>query len=309
MGIGWLDLDLRHLETFRVLADELSFRATAARLGFAQSAISKHVATLEHRVGARLFERGPGGRGVELTQAGRTLLEHTDAILSRIAIAERDFRQREDSASSRLRLGVFQSVGANLVAPALIEAIATEPTLRVQLVDTGRPIELLAAGKLDLALSESLPTDRRVRHLELLSDPYVLIAPASHRNLADPVPLTDLSQLPLLTYDSSCHLADVERELARRGVHLRTILRSDDALTLEQLVASGFGFALLPSLAPTRQDGQVRPYAVAEVRPRSIYLAWNAVRDPTEPMQRLTEALVKIAARRAALTSSIRSIM
>ncbi len=307
MGIGWLDLDLRHLETFRVLADELSFRGTAARLGFAQSAISKHIATLEQRVGARLFDRGPGGRRVELTPAGKTLLAHTDAILSRIAIAERDFGQREDSGAPPLRLGVFQSVGANLVVPALIEAVAAQPTLRVQLVDTGRPIELLAAGGLDLALSESLPTDQRVRCLELLSDPYVLITPASHRNLTDPVTLSELSELPLLTYASSCHLADVERELARRGVRLRTILRSDDARTLEQLVISGFGFALLPSLAPTLQDRQVRAYAVAEVRPRTIYLAWNCERAPTAPMQRLSESLVKIAAQHTALTTSIRS--
>jgi DNA-binding transcriptional LysR family regulator len=302
MGIGWLDLELRHLETFRVLADELSFRATAARLGFAQSAISQHIATLELRVGARLFERGPGVPAVELTSAGKTLLAHTDAILSRVAIAERDFGQREDTRARPIRLGVFQSVSANLVAPALVDATATEPALRVQLVDTGRPIELLAAGELDLALSESQPADPAVSHVELLSDPYVLLAPSSHADLAEPVPLTELIQLPLLTYDSSCHLTDVERELARRGVHLRTILRSDDALTLQQLVASGFGFALLPSLAPVLRDPQVRTYAVAEVRPRLIYLAWNSERDPTQLMRTLIESLVQVASRHTQAT-------
>jgi DNA-binding transcriptional LysR family regulator len=116
------------------------------------------------------------------------------------------------------------------------------------------------------------------------------------------VPLTELIHLPLLTYDSSCHLADVEHELARRGVQLRTMLRSDDALTLQHLVASGFGFALLPSLAPVLRNPQVRIYAVAGVRPRLIYLAWNSERDPTEPMKTLIESLVQVASRRTLAT-------
>src|SRR6185437_13287967 len=43
MASPWLDIELRHLDTFRVLAEELSFRATAKRVGFAPSAVSAHI--------------------------------------------------------------------------------------------------------------------------------------------------------------------------------------------------------------------------------------------------------------------------
>src|SRR5947209_5745485 len=115
MATGLLDVEIRHLLTFRTLAERLSFRATAAELGFAQSAISQHIVLLENRVGARLVERGQGVRGVRLTPAGELFLEHVDAILARVTIAEQEFSQRP------VRVGVFQSVSATLLPTALAQ--------------------------------------------------------------------------------------------------------------------------------------------------------------------------------------------
>ena len=68
MTIGrWLGVELRHLEAFRAVAEELSFRRAAERLGFAQSVMSQQIGALEQRVGKRLIERSPGARVVGLT--------------------------------------------------------------------------------------------------------------------------------------------------------------------------------------------------------------------------------------------------
>src|SRR5918997_1800102 len=79
-------LDVRRMRVLREVAAEGSFSAAAAALNFTQSAVSQHVAALEREVGTQLVERGR--RGVRLTDAGRVLVAHADAILARIDAAE-----------------------------------------------------------------------------------------------------------------------------------------------------------------------------------------------------------------------------
>jgi len=298
---SWLGVELRHLEAFRAVAEELSFRRAAKRLGFAHSAMSQQIAALEQGVGERLLERSPGGRTVGLTPAGELLLEHADAILSRVAVAERDFalltRQRQDS----VRLGVFQSVGARLLPPALARAAQASATLDVRLVEAERPALLLprlAAGEIDLAFAEEPPANDRLRHLRLLEDPYVLLVPAGdERAGTERVPLEELARLPLLTYETCFHLLRVEQELARSGLVLRPAFRSDDAPTLHGLVAAGVGYALMPRLALNPEDARVAALAVDERIPaRTICLAWHRERTLTPSMKVLLASAKQTAA-------------
>lgn len=292
----WLDLDLQHLATFIALAEERSFRATATRLGFAQSAISQHILTLETRVGARLVERGPGTSRVRLTEAGRSLLEHAQAILARVAIAQRDFAQQRDRALETVSIGVFQSVSATFATPVVAATARQRSTLRVQLVNCENPIEELVSGRVDLALSESVPANKSVRHIELLKDPYVLLAPRDGSAASGAVGLDQLARLPLITYDSSCHLREVEQEARQtKGLDLRRAKRADDVLTMQSMVAHGLGFALVPSLALATEDPRLVAHPVEAIRPRSICLVWNAEREPTEAMRALIAAF-KVAA-------------
>jgi len=293
MRLAWLDVDLRHLATFVALAEERSFRATASRLGFAQSAISQHVATLELRLGERLVERGPGSRRAELTQAGNTLLPHAREILARVAVAERDFAHQARTTKQRVRLAVFQSVSANLVAPVLARMADPDRTFRVELIESGSPLDLLVAGRVDLAFSESVPTTDAVRHVEIMKDPYVLLTPRNKAVTTSETTLERLAGMPLLTYESSCHLEGIQQELARAtGIALTPRIQSDDVLTLQSLAAHGAGFALVPRLALTNDDPRLQATPLDAVRPRTICLSWNAEREPTQAIRELIDAFV-----------------
>src|SRR3954454_12001727 len=81
-------LDVRRMRVLREVAACGSFSAAAEALSFTQSAISQHVAALERETGAQLVERNR--RGVRLTDAGRVLVGHADAILARIDSAEEE---------------------------------------------------------------------------------------------------------------------------------------------------------------------------------------------------------------------------
>ena len=297
----WLGVELRHLEAFRAVAEELSFRRGAERLGFAPSAMSQQIAALEQRVGERLIERSSGARVVGLTPAGELVLEHAQGILSRVAIAERDFALLTTPGEDAVRLGVFQSVGARLLPPALAMAAKARPALGVRLIQAERPSLLLpqlAAGELDLAFTEEPPADEQLRHLRLLEDPYVLLTPAAdERATVERVTLEQLERLPLLMHETCFHLLRVEKELDRGGFVLRPAFRSDDAPTLHGLVAAGVGYALLPRLAANPQDARVAAMKVDERIPaRTICLAWHRERALTPAMKTLLAAAKQVAA-------------
>ena len=97
-----LGVELRHLLALEAVAREGSFGSAAIALGYTQSAVSQQIAALERVVGEKLFERPGGPRPVSLTEAGRLVLRHSEAIVARIQALQADlaaFRERMDAAA------------------------------------------------------------------------------------------------------------------------------------------------------------------------------------------------------------------
>ena len=205
---------------------------------------------------------------------------------------------RDEEAA--VRLGVFQSVGAQLLPPALAQAVRARPDLRVHLVAARRPSEafaLLRNGTVDLAFTEEPAADDSLSSLVLLHDPYVILARAGDaRALGSIVSIDQLARLPLLTYETCTHLLRVEQALARLRTVLNPVVRSDDAPTLHGLVASGVGYALLPRLAINTGDSRVIAVPVDPRIPhRTVCLAWHRERGVTASMRVILAASKQVA--------------
>src|SRR6188472_2974094 len=95
--------DAARLNVFRAVAEHGSISAAAAALNFTQPAVSRQIATLEREAGAQLLERTP--RGIRLTDPGRVLLGHAEAILDRMAAARAQVESVGRLEDGRLRLG------------------------------------------------------------------------------------------------------------------------------------------------------------------------------------------------------------
>lgn len=110
-------LDPRLLRSFLVLAEELHFGRAAERLHTAQPALTQQLQRLERQVGSRLLDRS--SRAVELTAAGRAMLEPARAAVRAAGEAERAVRETAASAGRSLRVGV--DVYLDGVVPSLTE--------------------------------------------------------------------------------------------------------------------------------------------------------------------------------------------
>src|SRR3954471_9296794 len=177
-GEGWLGVELRHLAALQAVAQEGSFGRAAQRLGYTQSAVSQQIAALERAVGERLVERPGGPRPVTLTEAGRLLLGHADAIVARLKAAQADMAALHEGAAGTLRIGTFQSVGARVLPAVVTRFTEAWPDIEIQLKESAHDDELaqwVERGDIDLAFV-MLPIDvEPLTTQQLLRDPYVLV--------------------------------------------------------------------------------------------------------------------------------------
>jgi DNA-binding transcriptional LysR family regulator len=256
-------LNVARLRVLREVAERGSFSAAADALSYTQSAVSQQIAALEAETGMTLLERGP--RGVRLTGAGRTLVEHAEGILARLAAAEEELAALAGLRGGQLRMASFPTAGATLMPVAIAAFRASYPEVELTLAE-GEPEEIaprLRAGEFDLALLfEFGETEADLKRVELLEDPLYLALPRGHR-LAGKRTLR-LGELRgeawVQTSQSSPCARHVVRSCHAAGFEPNVAFESDDYQTVQGLVAAGVGVALIPELALSvvREDVVVR---------------------------------------------------
>jgi molybdate transport repressor ModE-like protein len=297
----WLGVEVRHFAALDAVAREGSFGRAAESLGYTQSAVSQQIATLERIVGETLVDRPGGPRAVSLTEAGKLLLRHAEAIVARLDAARADICALRAGETGALRVGTYQSIGARVLPGVMRTFLAEWPGIELGLSEPSEDAELYAAiesGEFDLAFCSPPLPDGPFEALELMSDPYVLLVPAdsplAERKSAS---LDDLGD-HLLIGSSSCasgHL--VERELRERGYEVEYAFRSDDNMTVQGLVAAGFGVALTPLLAIAPGDDRVRSIRlVPKVSRRAIAVVWHRDRHRSPAARAFVEIAREVSA-------------
>jgi molybdate transport repressor ModE-like protein len=253
-------LDVKRLRVLKEVARTGSFSAAAEELGYTQPAVSQQISALEREAGTRLLQRR--ARGVTLTDAGRALVEHADAILARLAVAEEELEAIAGLRGGRVRLASFPTAGATLVPLAIATFSERHPEVEVSLIEAEpeESLPALRAGDLDVALTfeyGSLPSSAYVplrdelELVHLLDDPMYVALPVDHplanrrtirlEQLAD----ESWSQADCAGLCGRMHLAACEAA----GFEPRVGFQSDDYNVVQGLVAAGVAISLLPELA------------------------------------------------------------
>jgi DNA-binding transcriptional LysR family regulator len=296
----WLGLDLRHLVALKAIADEGSFGKAAERLGYTQSAISQQIAALERIVGMRLIERPGGPRPISLTEAGRILLRHADAIQARLLAAKADMAALEAGDAGRLRVGTFQSVGAKIIPRLLREFSVSHPLVEVVLRESQNEsdlLEMIERGDLDLTFW-TLPVDAGpYETIELLHDPYVLVVPAASpfAALKRAPTLKEIVLQPIIGFNHCSAMDHVEAQLASTGRAPNIVFRSDNNGTVQGLVGAGVGLAVSPRLTVDEDDASVAIIDLhGRVPPRVIGLVWHADRHRSAAAEAFVESAIAV---------------
>jgi DNA-binding transcriptional LysR family regulator len=296
----WLGLDLRHLIALKTIADEGSFGRAAERLGYTQSAISQQIAALERIVGLRLLERPGGPRPVSLTEAGRILLRHAEAIQARLLAAKADMAALEAGDAGRLRVGTFQSVGTRILPTLLRRFSQTHPQVEVLLQESTNEqelLELVERGELDVT-SWTLPVPPGpYEAVELMRDRYVLLVPAGSplAELTRTPTLKEIALQPLIGFNHCRAMDEVESRLAASGRPPTVVFRSDNNGTVQGLVGAGVGISVAPLLTVDESDDSVVVVDLqGRIPPRIIGLVWHRDRHRSPAAEAFVDSAVAV---------------
>jgi DNA-binding transcriptional LysR family regulator len=291
------------LEVFRTVARHGSITAAARELRYTQSAVSRQIAALEADLGVVLFDRLP--RGVALTEPGRCLLPHADAVLERLATAHRDLDALRGLGGGRLRVGAFPTAMAALVPRALAGFRGAHPRVALSVVEGRTPdlLERLLAGDADVAVV-STPPDRPLDagrfDLHHLLDEHLLVAVAREHPLARrrTVRLAELAEDPFIA-GSPGGEDPLMRATMPPGFRPRVDIVAADWTGKLGCVAAGLGVALVPALAirAAPADLALLRLHADDAPARRVYAATAAGRHRPPAVARLLAGLAEEARR------------
>lgn len=267
-------MELRHLDTLLAIADEGSFTAAADRLSTVQSNVSDHVRQLEDELGAPLLIRNR--RGAAPTECGVVVLERARRIRREIEAMHADLSMLQGLQAGHASLGVV-GTASRWIIPALVadlRDIAPGIQLRVNEAASERLASEVIGHELAMAVVTEPQTDRRLLVEHLLEEELVgLVADDGHDLGPEPVPLTRLSEQPLILPPIDNPLRrEVEASAAAAGLALFVPIEVEGIRLIADMVAAGGGVSVLPESAIPPELPNVRRVALGEVPPRRLAL-------------------------------------
>lgn len=242
-------LDIKELEAFVAVAEELHFSRAAERLHIAQPPLSYRIQQLEKQLKVKLFNRST--RLVTLTEAGECLLGPARKVLAAVEAAETSVSAFNAGLSGRVRLG-FAGASTSKVLPALAQEVRRRyPGIDLRLqgqVYADAALEQVANGQLDMGFVR-LPIHRPgVSYRVIEHERLVCALPSSHPLAgAREVRLEDLADEAVISFPagggSSLRTALLDA-FGRAGVTPRIVQEAPDSYTILALVAAGAGLTL-----------------------------------------------------------------
>ena len=292
-------MELRHLEAFVAVAEELNFSRAADRLQIAQSPLSQRIKSLEAELGVRLFERT--NRRVALTDAGERVLAEARTTL-RSAQATRSAAERARRGDTgTVRLG-FVASAAFLRLPELLRAARVAlPHVEFELLrlNTADQLDALAADRIDLGLARTPPAapHDETATMALKPEPMMAIVGLDHPLAARPtIELDALAEDPWILSarprsSRSAVIDHITQMCARAGFAPRVAHLAPDLPSVVGPVAGGLGVSLVPL-----GIAQLATFGLASVtlakrteRPLPTTLLWHTDR-PRPAVKRIIDA-------------------
>ena len=296
-----MDFDLRQLRHAHAVAAHRSFARAAKALSITQPALSRSIQMLEARLGTRLFDRNTAG--VDLTDAGRLLLDKASTLLELADDLARKTASLRNSGNGYLSIGAGPYPTAMLLGNALAKIAAEMPGARVHVVDTdwSESIEMVRRCELAFVIAETstvvddpgFSVTGLARHQAYFvvraGHPLTKVAASTVEEiLAFPLALTE--RLPPRILD---HLLDASRDKRGGGSAPREPSYACSSLeVLKRLVAQSDVVAPFP-MSLIRDDVAAARLVALPSPPNWLHLQYGIIQPAYTRLSPLGEALAR----------------
>ena len=269
-------MTLRHLTIFRAVCQTESITLAAEHLNMTQPAVSLAVRELEDFYGVQLFERM--NRRIYITEAGRTLLQYADTILS------------------QCRFGVHVTFGET-VLPSLLRRLAEQLpdiTVRAFVTNTRENEEMLLRNELDFAVIDNVKGLEALRTVPLGKEEMAVVCRPDHRS-GNSITLEELAGERLLLREKGSGTRDsIDTVFGTAGLTVSAFLDSSSTYALLSCAREGLGVTILPRslTAEALREGTLKELTVTDgAFFRRYYLAHHKNKYLTDSVRQVVQAL------------------
>lgn len=270
-------MDIQQLKYFLALAKELHFWKTAEKMNITQSALSRHIMSLENELGLQLFFRNK--RNVKLTAAGEFLQEKWTTELIQFEAIQKHARQIHLGEQGSICIAHPDSISASMIPDFIKNIAAVFPKLKIELVQLTyeQQEEQLKNYKIDLAFSREKNESPAIDSKNLGSENLCLVVPADHYFITiDDVTHENIAKEKFIatnagssnSYDSI--ISDVYKHYQ---IDPDSYISCEFGSTIISLIKNGLGISILPESYRLHHHENIRfiplPFTA------SLYINWR----------------------------------
>ncbi|WP_242092920.1 LysR family transcriptional regulator [Aestuariivivens sediminicola] len=273
-------LELRHLNYFLAVAEDLHYRKAAERLFISQPGLSRQIKQMEEALGIQLFERH--NRKVELTKAGLYLKQEITRNLKQLERIIAHARLLQDGIEGHLKLGYVGSAMQQIIPDLLLKFEADHPHILYSLkeMDNDRQIQALLTEDIDIGFVrlERIPDSIAAR--PVLKERFCLVLPEAH-----PVTETNFKHMKQLEKDafilfdpnySTSYYDKVMRIFQDAGFSPMVSHNTIHAGSIYKLVQNNFGVSIVPRSLTDENVKGVRFIELKKIPHKTtLSLVWN----------------------------------
>jgi DNA-binding transcriptional LysR family regulator len=239
---------LTEMEAFATVVDQGGFTDAAKKMGISKSAVSKHVSSLEARLGARLLNRTT--RRVSPTEIGLAYYDRARRVLNDAGEADSLVTSMQSAPSGLLRISVATDFGVNHLSPILGDFLQEFPDITMNMVLNNRYVELISEG-FDMAIRIGELEDSTLRARKLTETTKRMVgSPEYFKKYGRPQKIDDLNEHKLLHNSTQANNAVWKLTAPsgeKRQVRTAGWLAVNDGQSQLNAAISGLGIAYLPS--------------------------------------------------------------
>jgi len=290
---------LETLKTFCDLCETGSF-SRAARLNFVtQSAVSQQLRALERHYGRRLIDRG-ARRTLQITDAGKLLLDEARGVVARLAALEDRLRPRPDVVAGTVTIASVYSVGLHTLPAPMKTFLRAHPQVNLRLTyrRTDEIYQACLDGSVDLGVVAIPGRRSQIEIVPLRPDELVLVCPPDHPLARRPrITAASLAEQRFIAFDRDIPTRRlVDRFLRGARTSVTITMELDNIETIKRSVEAGLGISILPRSALENEVKAgtllARPFATARLT-RPIGIIYRRGREQSAAVRAFLETLVR----------------
>ncbi|WP_440113015.1 LysR family transcriptional regulator [Paenibacillus sp. QZ-Y1] len=239
-------MEIRQMEHFIVVCEELHFTRAAEKIGISQPTLSQQIRALEDELGVPLFDRV--GKKIVMTQAGALFLEHSIQMVRHLQNTQDAIAEFRNDQRGKLVIGVLPSDLDYRLTPLLVDFHTRFPKVKLKVVSSIYVINQVLDNEVDIGIElTSSPDDHLVR-IPLCREEYVLVVSENH-DWAErtTIGIKQLRDIQTVMFPEGFTGRELVDSYCRKyGFTLNTIMETSSATSIISLVKANVGGTVLP---------------------------------------------------------------